>query len=196
MALGRPNATFSRIVPSKRNVSCSTTPNCVRYELSRTVERSTPSTEIDPVVGLWKAAISPMMVDLPDPEEPTRAVTVPGSALKLDPVQHGLAVGVLERHVPKLDYPSIGPIVDRTIRILVFRVLIQHFARPLQSGEGFGDLRPDLHDLKHGRNQESKERRKRDEPTERDRARRHLSCADIHHHSRRRRPAGHWRRDS
>ena len=30
VASGRANATFSRIVPSNRNVSCSTTPSCVR----------------------------------------------------------------------------------------------------------------------------------------------------------------------
>ena len=84
-ASGRENATFSRIVPSKRNVSCRTTPSADRYESSRTVERSTPSMRATPPVGTWNAATRPMIVDLPEPEGPTRAVTVPGGAWKETP---------------------------------------------------------------------------------------------------------------
>ena len=36
-----------------------------------------------PAVGSWKAAIRLMMVDFPEPEGPTSAVTVPGSEVKL-----------------------------------------------------------------------------------------------------------------
>src|ERR1051325_10874378 len=79
VASGRAKAMFSSIVPSKRNVSCSTTPNCVRYVSRRTVERSTPSTVMTPSRGAWNAAIRLMIVDLPDPEGPTSAVTVPGA---------------------------------------------------------------------------------------------------------------------
>ena len=52
---------------------------------------------------MWKAAIRPMMVDLPEPEGPTSAVTVPGLRMEADVVQHGLAgvvgkLDVLEAH--------------------------------------------------------------------------------------------------
>ena len=50
---------------------------------SRTVDRSMPSIVTVPLPGAWNAATRLMMVDLPEPEGPTRAVTVPGSATKL-----------------------------------------------------------------------------------------------------------------
>ena len=80
LAAGREKATFSRMVPSKRKVSCRTTPRWRRYESSLTVARSTPSTTTRPAVGVWKAQTRPIIVDLPAPEGPTRAVTVPGAA--------------------------------------------------------------------------------------------------------------------
>ena len=36
-----------------------------------------------PCTGLWNAEISPIVVDLPEPEGPTKAVTVPGLAWKI-----------------------------------------------------------------------------------------------------------------
>ncbi len=39
-----------------------------------------PSTVTVPETGVWNAATRLMMVDLPDPDEPTSAVTLPGSA--------------------------------------------------------------------------------------------------------------------
>ncbi len=42
-------------------------------------------------MAVWKAQMSEMMVDLPEPEEPTRAVTVPGLRLEADAVEDGLA---------------------------------------------------------------------------------------------------------
>ncbi len=48
-----------------------------------------PSTRMRPVVALWKAQMSEMMVDLPEPEEPTRAVTVPGRESKEMPWRTG-----------------------------------------------------------------------------------------------------------
>ena len=76
-AEGLENETFSRIVPANRNVSCSTTPSCVRYVSSRTLARSMPSTVTRPQLGLWNAEINPMIVLFPEPLEPTSAVTVP-----------------------------------------------------------------------------------------------------------------------
>ena len=40
--------------------------------------------------GTWNAATSPMMVDLPEPEGPTSAVTVPGSRVEGDISSTGL----------------------------------------------------------------------------------------------------------
>ncbi len=77
VAPGLEKATFSRMVPANRNESWSTTPSCVRYEPSRTVDRSAPSTVTRPAPGAWNAETSPMIVLLPDPDEPTSAVTVP-----------------------------------------------------------------------------------------------------------------------
>ena len=42
-----------------------------------------------------------MMVDLPDPEEPTSAVTVPGSAMKLMPCSTGFSGVVGKLHILK-----------------------------------------------------------------------------------------------
>ena len=43
-----------------------------------------------PALGTWKAAIRPMMVDLPEPDGPTSAVTVPGCDSKLTSCSTGL----------------------------------------------------------------------------------------------------------
>ena len=59
-------------------------------ESRRTVERSTPSTRTVPSVGAWNAAIRLMMVDLPEPDGPTSAVTVPGAERKLTSSSTGL----------------------------------------------------------------------------------------------------------
>ncbi len=50
-----------------------------------------PSTRTLPLVAVWKAQISEIIVDLPEPEEPTRAVTVPGVDSKLMPWRTGLS---------------------------------------------------------------------------------------------------------
>ena len=44
-----------------------------------------------PEVGVWKAQTRLMMVDLPEPEEPTSAVTVPGFDVKEMPCSTGLS---------------------------------------------------------------------------------------------------------
>ncbi len=49
------------------------------------VARSMPSIRTWPPVAVWKPQMSEMMVDLPEPEEPTSAVTVPGLDSKLMP---------------------------------------------------------------------------------------------------------------
>ena len=60
-----------RILQAPRPAACDRTP------AARSTDRS-QSTSTLPELGVWKAAISPMMVDLPEPDDPTSAVTVPG----------------------------------------------------------------------------------------------------------------------
>ena len=40
----------------------------------------------------------------------------------------------------------------------ILGALAQHFARALQSGQRFGELRADVDDLEHGRDQEGQQR--------------------------------------
>jgi hypothetical protein len=54
-------------------------------------------------VGVWKAQSRLMMVDLPEPDEPTSAVTVPGFGLEAHTVQHRIVLLVLEDHILEFD---------------------------------------------------------------------------------------------
>ena len=74
---------FWRIVPSKRNSSCKTTPKCFLKLPKLTFAMSSPSTVIIPDCGFKKVAAKPAMVLFPDPELPTRAMTSPDLASKL-----------------------------------------------------------------------------------------------------------------
>ena len=95
--------------------------------------------EIDPihadhaVLGTWKAAIRPMMVDLPDPEGPTSAVTVPGLRPETHVVQHRLARLVCETDV--LENNLAANLARSTVRarVLVFGTLAQYLVRAVES---------------------------------------------------------------
>ena len=63
------------------------------------MERSTPSTSTRPEVGVWNAQTRPIIVDLPAPDGPTSAVTVPGAACERHALQDRLARSVGEAHV-------------------------------------------------------------------------------------------------
>ena len=73
---------FSRMVPAYKKSSCNTTPKWVRKLLKLTSERSIPSKVTAPFVGFKKVAAKLAIVDFPDPEEPTNAVTLPEGASK------------------------------------------------------------------------------------------------------------------
>ena len=68
LAPGREKATFSRMVPSKRNDSCKNRPRrgAVRVEANRAQVGAID--ENSTFRGHVKAEISPMVVDLPEPE--------------------------------------------------------------------------------------------------------------------------------
>src|SRR5882724_2838711 len=80
-----------------------------------------------------------MMVDFPAPEGPTRAVTVPGSDVKLTSCKTSLRVSYAK------------------LTCSIFGIFLQNFSCALQPSDGFGYLRADRHDLKNGRNQKSEE---------------------------------------
>ena len=71
---------FSSMVPSNRNVSCSTTPRNSRKSRSLMVARSWPSTSTRPETGRLKAITRLMSVLLPEPLDPTSAVVDPAGA--------------------------------------------------------------------------------------------------------------------
>ena len=104
-----------------------------------------------PSVGVWNAATRPMIVDLPAPEGPTSAVTVPGGRVE---ARRRAAPGlpgsyakrhVLERHVAV----ACGRSVTRAARVGVLGRLAQHLARALQAGQRLRELRADRHHLEH-----------------------------------------------
>ena len=101
------------------------------------------------------------MVDLPEPEGPTSAVTVPGCRAEAHVEQHLLARLVGESDVRKIDFAANRARAPPcACGSLILGPLAQHFARALQAGERLGQLRADAHHLHHRRDQE---RQKRDE---------------------------------
>ena len=98
-------------------------------------------------------AISPMIVDLPDPEDPTRAVDRPRLGDEVNSVEYGLSGLILELHVAKFHSPGDRP--DATVRLGSWSSGFSLYLRDrIHSREGLGDLCTDLHDLKYRSNQE------------------------------------------
>ena len=99
-----------------------------------------------------------MIVDLPAPDGPTRAVTVPGCDSKLDFVKDFLAGVVGKIHV--FHDHSAGDALhgDGAAWIFVLFLFVQDFAGAFQAGDGFRDLRADGYDLENGSNQEAEEK--------------------------------------
>ena len=95
-----------------------------------------------------------MMVDFPDPEGPTSAVTVPGSEREADFVQHGLAGVVLEVHVLEGDVALNRVDLAHALGVFILGPLGEHFLGAVESGERLGQLRTDADHLQHRRHQE------------------------------------------
>ncbi len=98
-----------------------------------------------------------MIVDLPAPDGPTSAVTVPGSDRKLTSCKHFLARVVRKAHVFHSTWPLMRPSVTVRPGGFVFLFLVQNFARALESGNRFRNLRADGHDLKDRSDQQAQE---------------------------------------
>jgi len=81
-ALGRAYATFSRIEPSKRKRLLQDHAQLRAIGAEASAEDRCHPPGCGPRRACKNAEINPMMVDLPEPEGPTSAVTVPGSATK------------------------------------------------------------------------------------------------------------------
>ncbi len=62
--------------------------------------------------------MSPMVVDLPDPDGPTKAVTVPGLGFERNAVQDGAAGFVAELHILEAHVTDDGPDLPRSVGIL------------------------------------------------------------------------------
>ena len=96
------------------------------------------------------------MVDLPEPDDPTSAVTVPGCGDKAHVIQHRLAWLVRKVNMFKLN-AAIDQSGGRCVRSgsSIFTIFTQHFACAVQSGQSFGDLRADAGNLCDRRDQET-----------------------------------------
>ena len=66
-------------------------------------------------------------------------------------------------------------------RIFVLGTFIQNFARALQTGQRFGDLRADAHDLKYRRHQETEKQRVGDESAQGHDSGKNLAGSDVHY---------------
>mmetsp|Transcript_26370 Transcript_26370/g.84820 ORF Transcript_26370/g.84820 Transcript_26370/m.84820 type:complete len:473 (+) Transcript_26370:3-1421(+) len=84
-AAGLPYAMLSRIEQAKRTGSCATSATCFRHHEPSMLARGTPSRVMLPRVGSYHRSSSPMTVDLPEPEGPQSATTLPGSMRRLTP---------------------------------------------------------------------------------------------------------------
>ena len=81
-------------------------------------------------------------------------------------IENYLAVDGRQRHGPA--------------RVLIFWTLAEHLARSFQSGQRFGELRSDVDQLKHRRDQECKQRGERDKIAQRHDVSRNLARAHVH----------------
>ena len=111
-----------------------------------------------PGLGAWNAATRPMIVDLPEPDGPTSAVTVPGSARKRHAVQHGLAGLVREVARPRTPRPRDARRASTVRRGSASSGRSRSTSRVRsRPAERLGDLRADADHLEHGRDQEAEE---------------------------------------
>ena len=121
--------------------------------------RSVPSTSTRPELGAWNAHTRPISVDLPAPEGPTSAVTVPEAGGERDALEHRLALAVGEADVLEGHVAAELPERDRAARVVVLAPLAQQLARALEPGERLAQLRADRRDLQQRGHQEPEQHR-------------------------------------
>ena len=68
----------------------------------------------------------------------------------------------------------------RASRLIIFQLLIQNFARALQTGDGLGNLRPDSHDLKDGSNKQAQKNVEREKGSQRHRSAQNFVRTELH----------------
>ena len=112
-----------------------------------------------------------MIVDFPDPEGPTSAVTVPGSDRKLIPCSTSFAASYEKCTSANSTSTRDSLQRHRPPRVLVFLRLVQNLPRPFQPRHRLGQLRPNRHNLKHRRDQHRQKHRVGKEHSHRHRAR-------------------------
>ncbi len=120
-----------------------------------------------------------MVVDLPDPEEPTSAVTVSGSASNETSWSTGFPVSYSNDTRSNSTWP-LWVRARRALGILVLARFISGFAGALESRQRLGNLGADSDHLGDRRNQEAQEYRERDEPAGGQRAAQNLPAANVH----------------
>ncbi len=69
-------------------------------------------------------------------------------------MQHRFSRVVRETDIFKRNTSGNAIELLRPIRTFVFQIFVQNFARPLQPGQRFSNLRADPNDLKHRRNEQ------------------------------------------
>ena len=121
------------------------------------------------------------MVDLPDPDEPTKRGHLARLGAEAHIEQHRLAGFVREVDVLELDGPLNGADGHRAVRILILGLFTQHFAGAIETGEGLRELRADSDRLEHRRDQKRQKRDERQEIRQSEVTRENLAGAHVPH---------------
>jgi len=124
-----------------------------------------------------------MMVDLPEPDDPTSAVTVPRLGLESDIVQHCAAAVVAE--VDMIEFQFAENVLQRhcAVGVLIFGAFLQDLLGAFQPGQRFGELGSNGNNLHDRGDQKTQEEGVGEETADSDRARHDLMRAHIHDHS-------------
>ena len=103
-------------------------------------------------------------------------------SLKTDVFEHGLA-GVIPETDPVEDHFAAQPVNGkRSLRIIIFGPLSQHFACALESGDSLGKLSSDAHNLENRGNEHSEKNSIRNEGAGRHRAAGNPVRSDVENH--------------
>ena len=99
------------------------------------------------------------MVDFPEPDGPTNAVTVPGLASKEMPCRTVLAGLIGEFHILKEHFADNVPDLAGALRIFILGTFTEDLSRSLEARQRLTHLRSDIDDADDRRDQENADRR-------------------------------------
>src|SRR5438132_11675081 len=102
--------------------------------------------------------------------------------MERDVVQHGAAAIVAEADVREFNVAAYIIEQHGSIRVLIFRTLMQNLPRALKASESLGKLSANRDHLHDGRNQEAQEQRVSKESADGQCASHNLARADIHNY--------------